>query len=242
MYWRSNSATVSPFFTIAPGLTRSWRIVPKSPPPEPRLLPPGLPPLNRLPDVEPSPWSPNVADAAAALAVEDRLPLLTRLVAARIAPDELRTPATLELPPLSPPMLEEPESLEFDRPAFDWTASPDRHPPAARKTPAPAQLRRRDLRKVLRPRRPREPDRALYRPASDHRCPDLHSRDGARRLLRLRLRLAPVLPPGDDQSYENNNDKPPETSALTLRFRRHRPRNSLRPDTALPSGHKPLSG
>src|SRR5688572_10459703 len=129
MYWRSNSATGSPFFTMPPGLAASWStrlnsLPPPMPPPPPpprdeppppllaEPIPPGpLPPPLREFDVEPRPSAPITELPLEAPGVEARGVLelellleLTRLVAACIA-DELREVdwAPLELETVSDP-------------------------------------------------------------------------------------------------------------------------------------------
>src|SRR5690242_7076222 len=98
MYWRSNSATTSPFLASVPGLMVFWRTRPNSLPPPPPPLPPPPPP----PPAPPAPASADAVDprgsaaGAVLLDVEDVLlrvlvlpGLLTRLVEACSAADWL---------------------------------------------------------------------------------------------------------------------------------------------------------
>src|SRR5215467_9783458 len=107
MFWRSNSATTSPFFTCEPGLASFCRTSMKS------LPPGGFPPepAPRLAEVEPSPSAPIVVDVELLdpvvllddvdeLLEEVVLPVVpNRLVAARSALDRLFCPP---LPPEEP--------------------------------------------------------------------------------------------------------------------------------------------
>src|SRR6476659_9051763 len=100
MYWRSNSATTSPFFTWLPGLAALCRISMKSFPPPPPPPPPGSRPalVDPIPEV---PIAVLVAELVAVVLLdEDDLPLAlleapeaTRLVEARRADDILFPPA-----------------------------------------------------------------------------------------------------------------------------------------------------
>ena len=119
MYWRSNSATGSPFLTSEPGLatfckTRENSLDP--PPPRPLVLPtlpgPDEPP-GRLDEVDPSPSVPIVdcaADVVDIRVFEEEEELVdcgraTRLVADCIAVeprDELCIPAELDTEPSAP--------------------------------------------------------------------------------------------------------------------------------------------
>src|SRR5579872_3969694 len=88
MFTRSNSATMSPFFTRPPGLGRFIRINAKSPlGPEPPLLP-GRPP-GTLPAVDPNPEPMTLLLDADAALPDEALEVIrseNRLVEPRVAP------------------------------------------------------------------------------------------------------------------------------------------------------------
>src|SRR4051812_15919149 len=101
MYWRSNSATTSPFFSVDPGFTTFWSTRLKSPPPPPPVE------EKSEPDVEPNPSLPSDEDAAAAepepepLVADVDVPgvrgVLKRLVAARKPDDMFGVPLAFPL-------------------------------------------------------------------------------------------------------------------------------------------------
>ena len=162
MYWRSNSATASPFLTKLPGLAASCRTRLNSPPADPReVVPmapgPPEPPLSEF-DVEPRPSAPIEEEALdeeddpreEACADELEELELTRLVAERIA-EELRE---LDCAPLELETVSEPSAATVVEPP------PEELPlevPAAREATVVFELREALNDRLSRPKPDREP-------------------------------------------------------------------------------------